>query len=52
MDVKPLFAAAAIIALGISAIGTATQTRAARGTTAIETVVPTDFDTTWDMLIS
>ena len=51
MNVKQLFAAAAITALGISVISTATQTRAARGTTAIETVVRTDIDTTWDVLI-
>ena len=51
MNVKQLFAAAAVTALGISVISTATQTRAARGTTAIETVVRTDIDTTWDVLI-
>ena len=51
MKAKTLFAATAVIALGISAIGTATQTRAARGTTAIETVVPTDLQATWDVLI-
>ena len=45
MNVKQLFAAAAVTALGISATSTAPQTRAASGTTAIETVVPTDFDT-------
>ena len=52
MNFKTLFATAAVIVLGISVIGTATQTRAARGTTAIETVVPTDFGTTWDVLIA
>ncbi len=51
MKAKTLFAATAVVALGISAIGTATQTRAARGTTAIETVVPTDLQATWDVLI-
>lgn len=51
MNFKTSFAAAAIIGLGISAIGTAPQTHAARGTTAIETVVPTDFHTTWDVLL-
>lgn len=49
---KPLLAAAAVIVLGLTAIGTATQTRAARGTTAIETVVATDFPTTWDVLVA
>jgi len=51
MKAKTLFAATAVVALGISVIGTATQTRAARGTTAIETVVPTDLQTTWDLLV-
>jgi hypothetical protein len=52
MKAKTLFAATAVVALGISAIGAATQTSAARGTTAIETVVPTDLQATWDVLIS
>lgn len=52
MYVRTLFAAAASITLGISAIGAATQTHAARGTTAIETVVPTDFQAAWNLLIS
>ena len=51
MKVRMLLAAAAVIVLGISVIGTATQTRAARGTTAIETMVPTDFDATWNTLL-
>ncbi len=51
MNVKQLFAAAAVTALGISATSTAPQTRAASWTTAIETVVPTDFDTPWDVFI-
>lgn len=52
MYAKTLFAAAAVITLGLSAIGTTTQTRAARETTAIETVVSTDFNTTWDILVA
>lgn len=52
MKVKTLFAAAAVLALGISAIGTATQAREATETTAIEAVVSTDFNTTWDVLVA
>ena len=52
MNVRILLATAAVIALGISAIATAHQTPAAGGTTAIVTVVPTDFDTTWDVLVT
>jgi hypothetical protein len=52
MNVKMLLAAAAVMALGISAIGTATQAREATETTAIEAVVPTDFHTTWDVLVA
>lgn len=51
INVKSLFAATAFVALGITVIVAATQTRAARGTTAIETVVPTDLQATWDVLI-
>ena len=51
INAKSLFAATAFVALGITVIVAATQTRAARGTTAIETVVPTDFGATWDLLI-
>jgi len=51
MDIKILFAAAAIAALGISAATSATQTHAARGTTALTTVVPTDFHATWNTLL-
>lgn len=46
-----LVAAATVMALGLSAIATATDTRAERGTTALETMVPTDLDTTWDILV-
>jgi len=49
---RKLFAATAFIALGLTVIGAATQTNAAKRTTAIETVVPTDFRTTWDLLIT
>jgi hypothetical protein len=52
ISAKKVFAATAFAALGITAIGAATQTNAARGTTAIETVVPTDLQATWDVLIS
>jgi len=48
---RKLFAATTVIALGITVVGAATQTRAARGTTAIQTVVPTDFGATWDLLL-
>ncbi len=51
MNVNTLFAASLIAALGVSAISTAPQTRAAGVTTAIQTIVPTDFDTTWDVLL-
>ena len=51
MKAKTLFAATAVMALGITVITAATQTRAARGTTAIETVVPTDLQATWDLLV-
>lgn len=51
INVKSLFAATAFVVLGITVIVAATQTRAARGTTAIETVVPTDLQATWDVLI-
>lgn len=47
-----LCAAVTVAALGISTIGTAAQARAATETTAIETVVPTDFRTTWDTLVT
>ena len=52
MNTKSLFAVAAILTLGILASGIATPTRAAKGTTAIETVVATDFRTTWDVLVA
>jgi hypothetical protein len=51
MKTKTLFAATAVVALGIAVVGAATQTSAAKRTTAIETVVPTDLQTTWDVLI-
>ena len=51
MNIKTLFAASLIVALGVSAISTAPQTRAAGVTTAIQTIVPTDFDTTWNVLL-
>jgi hypothetical protein len=51
MNIKGLLATAAVAALGISAASTATQTHAARGTTALATVVPTDFNSTWNTLL-
>ena len=51
MNVKTLFATTAVVALAISAISSAPQTRAAGVTTAIQTIVPTDFDTTWRVLL-
>ncbi len=51
MNVKTLFAASLIAALGVSAISTAPQTRAAGVTTALQTIAPTDFDTTWDAVL-
>jgi len=48
---RKILAATAFIALGITVIGTATQTSAAKRTTALETVVPTNFSATWDLLI-
>ncbi len=51
MSLKGLFAAAAVGALAIAMIGDATQSRAARSTAAIETVVRTDLKETWDLLI-
>jgi hypothetical protein len=51
MNVKVLIASTAVVILGISAVPIATQTHAARGTTAIETIVPTDFHATWNVLI-
>ena len=52
MYVRMLFGAGVVLALGISIVGNITQTYAARSTAAIETVVPTDFATTWDVLLS
>jgi hypothetical protein len=51
MNFKPLLAVSAVVALGVAAISTAPQTRAAGVTTAIQTIVPTDFDTTWNVLL-
>jgi hypothetical protein len=51
MIIRTLFAASAVVALGISVITTVLPTRAAGVTTAIQTVVPTDFGTTWDILV-
>ncbi|MCZ6837759.1 MAG: hypothetical protein O7G13_00640 [Alphaproteobacteria bacterium] len=51
MSLKTLFAVPAVVALTISAIGTAPQTRAAGVTTAIKTIVPTDLPTTWKVLL-
>ena len=52
MNIKVLLTGAAVVALGISAITTAPQSRAAGVTTAIQTIVPTDFDTTWNALLT
>ena len=52
MRAKLLFAATAVAALGLASAGPATQTHAALGTTAIQTGVPTDFDTTWNILLA
>ena len=53
MKINGLLAAgtAAVVALGISATSTTTQTHAASGTTALTTVVPTDFQSTWNTLL-
>ena len=51
MRIKIFLAAAALAALGLSAATPATQTYAARGTTALTTVVPTDFQVTWNTLL-
>lgn len=51
MKTKGLFAAAAIAIMGLSATAIATQTQAARGTAALTTVVPTDFQVTWNTLL-
>ncbi|NKB47766.1 MAG: hypothetical protein GKS02_00225 [Alphaproteobacteria bacterium] len=52
MCVKSLFTAAAALVLGISILGTAAQAREVGESTAIEAVVPTDFRTTWNALLS
>ena len=52
MNVRTLFSTTAIVALAVSAISSAPQTRAAGVTTAIQTIVPTDFDTTWQVLLT
>lgn len=52
MNFKALFAISAVVALGVSVIAIAPQTRAAGVTTAIKTIVPTDFDTTWNVLLA
>ena len=49
---RVLFGVGVVLALGTSVIGLITQTQAARDTAAIETVVPTDIATTWDVLLS
>jgi len=51
MHVRSLFAATAVVFFWVSAIGSAPQTQAAGVTTAIETIVPTNFDTTWEVLL-
>ena len=51
MKIKGLFAVAALAALGISAATSTTQTHAAKGTTALTTVVSSDFHATWNNLI-
>lgn len=52
MNIRTLCAGAAVFALGASTIISSPQTRAAGVTTAIQTIVPTDFDTTWNVLLS
>ncbi|NNE85570.1 MAG: hypothetical protein HKN28_16525 [Alphaproteobacteria bacterium] len=47
-----LCAAVTVATLGVSTLVTAPQARAATATTAIETVVPTDFQTTWNALVT
>ncbi len=51
MRIKIFLAVPALAALGLSAATPATQTYAARGTTALTTVVPTDFQVTWNTLL-
>ncbi len=51
MKIKGLLAAATVAAMGLSATAIATQTQAARGTAALTTVVPSDFQATWDTLL-
>ncbi len=51
MNAKAFFAAVGIGALGLTATGTVPETQAAKHTAAVETVVPTDFKTTWDLLV-
>ena len=52
MNARILVAAAIVGIMGVSATSVITQTHAAAGTTAIETVVLTDFATTWSILLS
>lgn len=51
INTKLLFATVAAVILAASATGMAAPMQAAKRTTAIETVVPTDFQTTWDLLV-
>ncbi|MDH3738233.1 MAG: hypothetical protein OER92_03495 [Alphaproteobacteria bacterium] len=52
MSVKVLIVAGAVAVVGFSAVAFAPQTHAAGGTTAIETIVPTDISTTWDLVVA
>lgn len=51
MHRKSIIAAAAFLALGLNSGAIASETQIATRTVAVETVVETDFDTTWNELI-
>jgi len=51
MRLKSWLAAAACVGVGLTANGPTMQTHAAGATTAIATIVPTDLDTTWQVLL-
>ncbi len=52
MNVRALISVSAVVVLGVSVLTAPPQTRAAGVTTAIQTIVPTDFNTTWNVLLT